>query len=107
MYIKLNGKKINIRVLTNFKERFISYKFYLEPITEGLCFPKKRWFHTYFFCQKVDIVMTDKDNKILYMYPSLKSERKIYPKNGVYYTYVFPDRSTSKLKIGDKLKTSE
>ena len=51
--------------------------------------------------------MTDKDNKILYMYPSLKSERKIYPKNGVYYTYVFPDRSTSKLKVGDKLKTSE
>lgn len=107
MYIKLQNKKVNIRNLTKFKERFISYKFYLEPIKDGLCFPKKRWFHTYLYCQKVDIIMTDKDNKILYMYPNLKSERKIFPKRKVYYTYVFPANSTKEYKVGDVLKIKD
>lgn len=104
MYIKLKKKKIEIKELTTFKDRFISYKFYLEPITKGLCFPKKRWFSTYLYCQKVDIVMTNKDNKVLYIYRNFKSEKIIFFKRKVYYTYVLPAKSTESLRIGDKLK---
>ena len=108
MYVKIKSKKFNVRELNTFKERFISYKFYLKPIEDVLRFPNKRWFTTYFYCQRVDIIMTDKKNKILRMYPNLKSEKKIWPKKNVYYTYVFPAKSTTNLRIGDilKVKTS-
>ncbi len=107
MYIKLKGKKIIVRELTKFKDRFISYKFKLEPIKEGLCFPKKRWFSTYLYCQRVDVIMTDKDNKILYMYQNLKSEKIIFFKKSVYYTYIFPSNTANDLKVGDKLKINK
>ncbi len=107
MYIKLENKKVKIKTLTTFKDRFISYKFYLDEIKNGLCFPKKRWFHTYLYCQRVDVVMTDKDNKILYMYPNLKSEKIIHFKRKVYYTYVFPAKSTKQYKVGDTLKIKD
>ncbi len=108
MYVKIKKNKFKVRELNKFTERFVSYKFYLKPIKDVLRFPHKRWFTTYLYCQRVDIVMTDKNNKILYMYPNLNSEKKIWPKRGVYYTYVFPAKSTSCLRVGDtlKLKTS-
>ena len=51
--------------------------------------------------------MTDKKNKVLHMYPNLKSEKKIWPKKNVYYTYVFPAKSTTNLRVGDILKVKK
>ena len=75
-YIVLDKEKIEIKTLTKFKDRLKSFRFYLKDINYGLCFPKKKMLNTYFFCQRVDIIVTDKENNILAVYHDLKTEKK-------------------------------
>ena len=103
MKIKIGNKNIKINKVDGFFNRFKCMKFVFEPIKEGFYFEKQKKINTYFFCQNVDIVMTDTDNKILYMYPNLRTEKKIRKKKNVYYTYILPLSSCDKLNIGDTL----
>jgi len=53
--------------------------------------------------KNIDIIMTNKNNKILYTYYNLKPWRIILPKKNVYYTYELPV-NTIKLNIGEQLE---
>ena len=101
-YIALNKEKIEIKTLTKFKDRFKSFRFYLKDIDHGLCFPKKKMLNTYFFCQKVDIIVTDKENNILAIYHDLKTEKFIRPRLKAYYIYVLKKDKALNLKEKDK-----
>ncbi len=102
MYIKVNNKNIDIIECTSFKERFKSLKFILDPITYGIKIPNKRLVSTYFFCQKVDILVTDKDNKIIYLSENTKSEKKkLLPKK--YNIYYLPLNTVKHLKLNDTI----
>ena len=103
MYLLVNKKKINIKEYTKFKERFKSFKFYLEKIDFGIKLPKKIMANTTFFCQRVDICFTNKDDKILYLYENVKSEKRIF-KIKSYSIYYLPLNTVKYLKVGDKLK---
>ena len=102
MYLLVNKKKINIKEYTKFKERFKSFKFYLEKIDFGIKLPKKIMANTTFFCQRVDICFTNKDDKILYLYENVKSEKRIL-KFKAYNIYYLPLNSVKHLKVGEKL----
>lgn len=106
MYIKINKKKIEIKKYEKFKERFKSFRFYLEPIDFGIWLPKKKIASTYFFCQRVDICFTDSDNKIIALYSNVKSEkRKInFSSKNVFY---LPVGTCKELNIGDNLEIKE
>ena len=99
-----NNKKLKINTLTSFKDRIKGYRFYLYPIKEGLCYPKKKMINTYFVCQKLDIVVTDKENNILAIYPSIKTENFIRPRLKAYYIYLLPEGSSKGLENIDKLR---
>lgn len=89
MYIKVNNKKLEIKDCTTFKDRFKSLKFYLEELDFGIRMPKKKRISTYFFCQNVDICVTDKNNNIIGLFENVKSEkRRIMFK--AYYIYYLP-----------------
>ena len=103
MYIKINNKKIEIFELIGFKNRFKSLKFVIEPIKYGVVLPKRKLVNTYWFCQRVDCCICDKDFKIIKMYERLKSEKIRFIRNG-YYIYFLPLNSINNLKIGDTLK---
>ena len=103
-YIALNKEKIEIKTLTKFKDRFKSFRFYLKDIDHGLCFHKKKMLNTYFFCQKVDIIVTDKENNILAIYHDLKTEKFIRPRLKAYYIYVLKKDKALNLKEKDKLR---
>ena len=103
-YIVNANKQIKIKTLTSFKDRIKGYRFYLYPIKEGLCYPKKKMINTYFVCQKLDIVVTDKENNILALYPSIKTEKFIRPRLKAYYIYLLPEGSTKGLENDEKLK---
>lgn len=106
MYIKIKNKKMEILEYTKFKERFKSLKFYLKDIDFGIKFPNKRTANTYFFCQRVDICFTDKDDNILYLFDNVKSEKyiiRLKAKN-VYY---FPKGTNKYLNIGDNIKLTK
>ncbi len=107
MKVKIGKKTIPIDILTKKWDRFKGYMWKLDPITKGLCFPKKRYLSTYFYCQPVDVVMTDKEYHILYLYHHLRSEKRILFKRKVYYTFVLPVDSCKDLVVGDQLSIQE
>lgn len=96
--------EINVKLCNNFKDRLLGLMFKKEKLDYGLCFPKCNSIHTFFMKQNIDIFMTDKNNKVIYIKKNLKPWKVILPKKNVYYTYEF---STDLIdyKIGDVIRT--
>lgn len=106
MFIKVNNKKIKIYEYTKKIDQLKSLKFVLEKIDYGIKLPKKHLISTYFFCQRVDICVTNKDNIIINLYENIKSEkRKLIIK--AYNIYYLPLNTCKYLKIGEKLVPQE
>lgn len=107
MYLKCNKQNIIIDDCTTFFSRLIGFMFKIKTIKIGKRFPKCNSIHTFFMFQKIDVIMTDKDNKIIKMYPNLKTWKVILPQKNVYYTYELPIWVCEYYKIGDTLKIKE
>ncbi len=103
-YLQLKNKKIKFNTLTSLKDRIKGFRFQLDPITTGLCYPKKKSITTYFLCQNIDIVITDKDFKILFIYQNIRSEKVIFRKKKAYYIFELPAFSSKDLQIGQQLQ---
>ena len=106
MKLIINKKKINIVEKNNFFEKLKGIKFILEPIKDAYRF-KSHYANTYFLFQGVDIIMTDENNKVLYIYPNCKTEKLIFPKFNVKYVYFLPLETTKDLEINQILKISK
>ena len=74
-----------MKICTKFKDRLIGNMFKDEVI--DMCFPHCNSIHTFFMRKSIDVYMTDKNNKILYIFKNLKPYKVILPKKNVYYTY--------------------
>lgn len=74
-----------MKTCVKFKDRLIGNMFRKDIV--DMCFPKCNSVHSFFMFKPLDIYMTDKDNKILYIYKNFKPYRIILPKKDVYYTY--------------------
>ena len=53
---------------------------------------------------KLDIVVTDKENNILAIYPNLETEKFIRPRIKAYYIYLLPEGSSKGIEEYDKLR---
>lgn len=104
MYLQVKKKKIKLIELTKFWDRFKGLKFVFEPLNYAIRFPKKKFVTTNFLCQKIDIVLTDKEDNILYMYENMKTEKYIFPKRKVYNVYFLPLNTVKNLTKNTKLK---
>ena len=104
MYLKINKKKYKIVELTKFWERFKGLKFNLEKIDYIIKFPHKRFVSTDFICQRIDVILTDKEDKILRIYRDFPSEKYIFPKKKVYNVYFLPVNLSNNFQIDEKLK---
>lgn len=105
MYLKINKKKkLEVRELTKFRERLFTLQFIFEPIDYVVKIPKKRKTHTYFFFQRVDVLMTDKEEKIVWMMEKIKTETKIRRRKNGYNIYFLPLGTVSNFKVGDALE---
>lgn len=78
-----------------------------KNINHALLFKNCNGIHTFFMIEKIDVILTDKDNNILYLYPNLEKWRILLPKKNVYNTYELPHDSIKDLKINTKLKIQE
>jgi len=102
MYIIKDNSKINIKICNNFINRLIGLMF-KKKFDYGLCFPKCNSIHTFFMFKHIDVIMTDKDYNILYIYKNLKPNKIILPKKNVYYTFELPINKFN-FEINEKLK---
>lgn len=95
-------KNIEVKTCNNFFNRFKGFMF-TKNINHALCFPKCNSIHTMFMLKPIDVIMTDINFKVLYIFKSVKPYRIILPKKGVYYTFEFPVNKI-KFKINEKIK---
>ena len=100
MKVIVNNNEIVLEIADNFFKKLKGFMFQKE-ITKAIRF-KTNNIHTFFMRTNIDVVMTTKDNKVLYIYKNL-SKNKIIIKNKVYYTYEFPSNFINNLNIGDIL----
>ena len=95
-------KNIEVKVCNNFFNRFKGFMF-TKNINYGLCFPRCNSIHTIFMFKPIDVIMTDKDYKVLYIFKNDKPYRIILPKKNVYYTFEFPINKLD-FKTNEKIK---
>ena len=102
MKLVKNQKSIEVKYCRNLFSRFKGFMF-KKNIDCCLCFPKCNSIHTIFMIKSINVIMTDKDYNILYIYKKLKPFRIILPKKDVYYTFELPINSFN-FNIGEKIK---
>ena len=107
MYLKIKNKKLKIVELTKFWERFKGLKFNLNKLDYAVKFPHKKFVSTDFICQRLDIILTDKEETIIKIYENFPTERYILPKRKVYNVYFLPLNTAKDLEIGKKLNIAE
>lgn len=99
--LKQNNKCMNIKVCNNIFSRFKGFMF-KKSIDIILCFPKCNSVHTFFMKCPIDIIMTDKNYKVLLIYKNFQKNKVILPKKNVYYTFEMPTNTFS-LNVGENL----
>jgi len=102
MYIIKNNIKLKVKICNNVFNRFLGFMF-RKNINYSLCFPMCNSIHTFFMFKPIDVIMTDKDYNILYIFNSIKPNKIILPKKNVYYTFELPINKF-KFNINEKLK---
>lgn len=105
MYIIGKNKRIKLYVYKNIFKRFMGFMF-KRNFDYAICFPRCNSIHTFFMKEKIDVYMTDKNNKVLYIYKNLKQNKIILPKRKVYNTYELPINILN-LKVNDQIKIEE
>lgn len=101
MKLKINNRLIEIKEARCFKDKFLGLMG-RKHFKYGLLF-RCNGIHTFLMKETIDVILTDKNYKILYLYKSLKKNRIILPKRDVYYTIELPDNSIGKVAIGEVL----
>lgn len=100
MKLILNDRKLLLTDCTNFKDKLLGFMF--KKNIDSSVRLKCKAIHTFFMREKIDIIITDKNNKVLYVYNNFKKNRIIIKKNA-YYFYELPSNLNT-YKINDIVK---
>ena len=92
---------IEIKEYNGFKNKLLGLMF-KKNINYGIRL-RSNGIHTFFMKNSIDVILTDKNNKVLYIYKNIKPYRILLPKKNVYYTYEIPINNIKNIKIGDIL----
>jgi len=96
--------KIAIHEAKTFTARLLGFMFKTE-INSALLFNNCNSIHTFFMKEKIDVVMTDSNNTIIYIWRNMPKNRVILPKKNVTKTYEFPAGFIKdNIKVNDQLK---
>lgn len=106
MKIVLKDKEIQLYEAKSFFKKLKGFMFE-KNISHALLFRKCNGIHTFFMFDEIDVILTDKNNTILYLYPYFKKNRILLPKKNVYNTYELPKGSTLGLEPGAKIKVKD
>lgn len=89
--------KNKIKLCTKFKDRLIGKMLQKKNNNQILCFPKCNSIHTFFMLKNIDVIITDKNKKIIKILLNVKPWKIILPIKKAYYIYEI-DHNTISLK---------
>ena len=101
MKLVYDNKSIELTECKSFYSRLKGFMF-KKKIDKALLFNRCNSIHTFFMRSNIDVIMCDKDNKILYYYHDLGKNKIILPKKRVYKTIELPV-SYFDIKINKKI----
>ena len=101
MEIIINKEKISLNVADTFQKRLFGLMG-KRHIQTGLFFPKTRSIHTFFMKTNIDIIMLDKNNKIIYFEKNV-SKNRIIIKKKAYHTIELPSNTINNLNLGEEI----
>ena len=101
MRIIINKDVFNVMVADTFSKRLFGLMG-KKNITKGIYFPKTRSIHTFFMKENIDVIMIDKNNKVIY-YQKNVPKNKIIIKKKAYHTIELPNNSLNNININDEL----
>jgi hypothetical protein len=89
MKLKYHNKQIELKNCISFYSRFKGFMG-TKHIDKALLFEKCNSIHTFFMKQNIDVILCDKNNKILYYYNNLSHNKVILPKKNVSKVFETP-----------------
>lgn len=92
MYVLVGGSKYDLVDSISFYDRFKGLMF-TRNFDFCMRFRRCNSIHTFFMYTCIDVVMTDKDDNVLYIFKCVRPWRFILPKKNVYNVYEFPSGS--------------
>ncbi len=92
MHVVIDKKKYELVDSISFYERFKGLMF-VHDFDYCMRFKRCNSIHTFFMSTSIDVVMTDYDNNVLFVFKDVSPWRVILPKKGVYSVYELPGGS--------------
>lgn len=102
MILKYHNKQIELKNCTDFYSRFKGFMG-CNNIDKALLFEKCNSIHTFFMKQKIDVILCDKNNKIIFYYKDLKKNKIILPKKNIYKVFETPTNYFN-IKLGEYME---
>lgn len=89
MKLVYKNKDIDLYECKNFFSRLKGFMF-TKNIDKALLFDRCNSIHTFFMKENIDVIMCDKDNRVLFFYRDLSRNKIILPKKGVTKVFETP-----------------
>lgn len=105
--LKVNTNYIDIVNMSNFFSKLNGLMWKKKPINKAYFFEHTNGIHTFFMFQNIDVILLDKNFKILYIKENLKPFKLILPKKNVYYTLECPLSLAKYFSVGEILTIEE
>ena len=99
MYLVNGNNKLKINKIN----KLIGLMFRKEPIKEGYILYNCNAIHTFFMRQNIDVIMIDKNNKIVLIRENVKKNKIIIKKEGI-HTLELPLGTSKEYKINGIIK---
>ena len=89
MKLVYKNKDIDLYECKNFFSKLKGFMF-TKNIDKALLFDRCNSIHTFFMKENIDVIMCDKDNRVLFFYKDLSRNKIILPKKGVTKVFETP-----------------
>ena len=89
MKLIYKNKDIDLYECKDFFSRLKGFMF-TKNIDKALLFDRCNSIHTFFMKENIDVIMCDKDNRVLFFYKDLSRNKIILPKKGVTKVFETP-----------------
>jgi len=98
--------KLDLINYSSFYKKLKGLMFKKEPIKNAYLFKRCSSIHTFFMKQNIDVIITDKDYKVLLIKANVPKNRIITCKKG-FYTFELPLGTVKNIKINTKIKIED
>ncbi len=105
--LKIKDKNLNVIEMNTFFKKLKGLMWNKEIIKDCYLFKNTNGIHTFFMFQNIDVILTDKNFKVLKIYENLSPFKVVLPKKNVYYTIEAPIHVSSLINVGEVLTFEE